>query len=187
MDLMLLAQVIIFTLGTIVIAFVSRKSLRNYKHHGFYRFFVFEFTLALVLLNIPHWFKEPLSLPQIFSWILLFVSLFLLFESVAFLKRFGGHRERRSDSSNYKFENTTTLVKEGIYKRIRHPMYSSLLLLSFGTLLKNISLAAIMLSIVNVLFLILTAKAEEKEDVKFFGESYHEYVKETKMFIPFIF
>jgi protein-S-isoprenylcysteine O-methyltransferase Ste14 len=37
------------------------------------------------------------------------------------------------------------------------------------------------------LFLIATAKADERECIRFFGVSYQEYMKRTKMFIPYIF
>jgi len=34
---------------------------------------------------------------------------------------------------------------------------------------------------------ILTAKMEEKKDIRKFGESYKNYISETKLLIPFIF
>ena len=37
------------------------------------------------------------------------------------------------------------------------------------------------------LFLVLTAKVEEKENVRYFGEAYQAYQKGTKMFIPYVF
>jgi protein-S-isoprenylcysteine O-methyltransferase Ste14 len=36
------------------------------------------------------------------------------------------------------------------------------------------------------LFLVATARIEEAENVRFFGPSYSEYVKQTKMFIPYL-
>ena len=65
-------------------------------------------------------------------------------------------------------------------------MYSSLLFLSIGVFLKNISFYSILITSLIILFLILTAKTEENENIKFFGTPYSEYMKETKMFIPFI-
>jgi protein-S-isoprenylcysteine O-methyltransferase Ste14 len=187
MSLLTVIQLVIFIVSTIIIILISRKSLRSFKVHGFYRFFVFEITLALVLLNIPYWFSNPFSTRQIFSWIFLFVSLFLLYQSVLFLKKLGGSKKRENNSANFQFENTANLVKDGVYRYIRHPMYGSLLFLSLGTLFKNISVLSILLTVVLILFLVLTAKVEEKENINFFGNSYLEYMKETKMFIPFIF
>jgi len=123
---------------------------------------------------------------QIISWILLIISIILVFQSFYLLKKRGGIRDRRNDPANYKFENTTVLVKDGIYKFIRHPMYSSLLFLCLGAFSKNISIYTILLTVIAILSLVFTAKTEEKENIKFFGHSYLEYIKETKMFVPFI-
>jgi protein-S-isoprenylcysteine O-methyltransferase Ste14 len=179
-------QIATFFAATIFIALVSRKSLRSFKVHGFYRFFVFEFSLLLIVLNLPYWFAEPLSIQQIFSWVFLFISLYLLFQSFLFLRKLGGSEKREKSSANFEFENTVNLVKDGVYKYIRHPMYGSLLFLCLGTLLKNISFVTILLAAITILFIVLTAKIEEKENIKFFGDSYSDYMKETKMFIPYI-
>ncbi|MFA6599182.1 MAG: methyltransferase [Ignavibacteriaceae bacterium] len=187
MNLMSIVQLTIFSLGTIIIILVSKKSLRNFKVHGFYRFFVFEFTLALVLLNIPYWYVNPFSLHQIFSWVLLLISLYLIIQSISSLKKIGGSKKRENNSTKFAFESTVTLVKDGVYKYIRHPMYSSLLFLCLGALLKNISGITLLLIVIIILFLILTAKVEEKENINFFGKSYLEYMKKTKMFVPYIY
>jgi protein-S-isoprenylcysteine O-methyltransferase Ste14 len=36
-------------------------------------------------------------------------------------------------------------------------------------------------------FLVLTARADEAECVKFFGTAYEDYMKKSKRFIPFLF
>jgi protein-S-isoprenylcysteine O-methyltransferase Ste14 len=180
-------QLIILISGTLFLVYISRKALFNLKAHGFYRFFVFESCLLLVLLNIPYWFIKPLSAMQIISWAALIISLYLLYQSITFLKKIGGSKDRGTESANYKFENTVNVVKEGIYKYIRHPMYGSLLFLALGAFFKNASVYSIILVITAIIFLILTAKTEEKENINFFGTPYTDYIKETKMFIPFIF
>jgi protein-S-isoprenylcysteine O-methyltransferase Ste14 len=37
------------------------------------------------------------------------------------------------------------------------------------------------------IFLILTAKIEEVENIAYFGEEYRAYMQKTRMFIPYIF
>ena len=182
-----IVQLVVFILGTIFIVLLSKKSLRNLKHHGFYRFFVFEFTLALVLLNIPHWFDYPFTFQQIGAWILLFISLLLLAQSLYFFKKVGSEKRTDNNVANFEFENTASLIMEGIYKYIRHPMYGSLLFLALGAFLKDITLISVSLSVAVIIFLVLTAKIEEKENIKFFGAEYKDYMKKTKMFIPYIF
>jgi len=58
------------------------------------------------------------------------------------------------------------LVTEGIYRYIRHPMYSSLLLLAWGVFFKSFSWAALVLVLVATLALFATAKAEEAENLE---------------------
>ncbi|MEJ2103662.1 MAG: methyltransferase, partial [Ignavibacteriaceae bacterium] len=134
----------------------------------------------------PYWLDYPFSFQQIISWILLIYSGLLLIQSIYFFKKYGGSNRRRDKTENLEFENTANLVKVNIYRYIRHPMYGSLLFLSLGAFLKNISVLTILLSVLTIFFLILTAKVEEKENINFFGISYLEYMKETKMFVPFI-
>ena len=187
MNLLSVVQLVAFIVGTIFIVFISRKSLQSLKFHGFYRFFVFEFTLVLLLLNIPHWFDYPFTVQQIVSWILLFISILFLVQSFYFFKKVGSSKYREIESGNFNFENTTKLIKEGIYKYIRHPMYGSLLFLDLGAMLKNISVTTVSIAFAAVLFVVLTARVEEKENIKYFGQDYKNYMKRSKMFIPFVF
>jgi len=180
-------QLILFISGAIFLILLSRKSLGNIKVHGFYRFFAFELTFILALLNIPFWFLNHFSWIQIISWIFLSVSLLFILESIYSLSKSGGSKKREGYSSNIRFENTAFLVTGNIYRYIRHPMYSSILFLAWGIMLKNINLITLLLASAVLIFLILTAKAEEYENVRFFGNSYTEYKRNTKMFVPFIF
>lgn len=170
---------IIFPVASAVILIYSFPSLRNPRSHGFWRFFAFESILALILANVEHWFKNPFSILQIFSWLLLTGALFLVIHGFYLLRIVG---EPRGD-----FENTTTLVRIGAYKYIRHPLYASLLYLGWGAFLKDISSFSDMLVILATFFLIATAKSEERENLAKFGAEYEEYMNETKMFLPFIF
>ena len=123
----------------------SRRALHNPGSHGFYRFFVFEGILLLVLLNHPYWFVDPFSPQHLMSWFLLLISIFFVVQSVRMLKRKGGHAQRQEMPGNLTFENTTHIVEEGLYRFIRHPMYSSLLFLGWGAFLKHITLLNIIL------------------------------------------
>ncbi len=180
-------QIVLFVSGTAFLFIISKKSLRSLNAHGFYRFFVFEFTFVMIILNFRYWLRNPLSVQQIISWVLLFISIFYVVGSFYFLTKVGGSKKRENESANFKFEDTVNLVKEGVYKYVRHPMYSSLLFLSLGVMFKHISIFTILLTVMTFLFLILTAKFEEKENIEFFGAAYKKYMNETKMFVPFLF
>mmetsp|Transcript_24916 Transcript_24916/g.61648 ORF Transcript_24916/g.61648 Transcript_24916/m.61648 type:complete len:262 (-) Transcript_24916:854-1639(-) len=79
-----------------------------------------------------------------------------------------------------------TLKKEGIYKYVRHPMYSGLLIASFGLALATKSIERLVLC--GLLFWILENKAnyEERQLVDTF-QDYEQYAQETNKFFPFIY
>ena len=177
----------IFLVVSAAIVALSWKSLRNPRFHGFFRFFALEFILLLILFNIEHWFVEPFAPRQIASWMLLLISLLLAMQSFYLFRRLGKPGGRVEGSPNLKFENTTQLVRSGAYKYIRHPMYCSLLLFAGGAFLKDASTLYTILAFGVPIFLYATAKVEERENIQRFGKEYEEYIKGTKMFLPFLF
>jgi protein-S-isoprenylcysteine O-methyltransferase Ste14 len=127
-------------------------------------------------MNVSVWFHNPFSPLQLLSWLLLIGSILLVWQGLWFLVKIGkpsGH-----------FENTTRLVTSGPYGAIRHPLYGSLLLLTWGAYLKDISTFSTILMLVATGMLFATAKVEEKANLVKFGESYAEYTHRTRMFLP---
>jgi protein-S-isoprenylcysteine O-methyltransferase Ste14 len=179
---------IAFILLTLILVYISRISLRSPQSHGFFRFFAWECILGLFLLNVRFWLIQPFAWNQLVAWTLLFASLIPLGFGVHFLRTQGKPIEKREgDSSLLAFEKTTNLVTSGIYKYIRHPLYCSLLLLTWGIFFKHPILTAATLAITATVFLVFTAKADESECTRFFGTQYQDYMKRSKMFIPYIF
>ena len=176
-----------FGLGSAFFLSFSWRSLRNPSSHGFYRFFALEGILSLALLNYPYWHEKIFSPQQLFSWAVLALSVLFVIGGVLQLRRHGGHQHREGHPENLAFENTARVVTEGVYHYIRHPMYSSLLLLTWGALLKHIGAREIIIALLTSLFLFLATRIEERENINFFGESYKDYMKGTRMFIPYIF
>jgi protein-S-isoprenylcysteine O-methyltransferase Ste14 len=181
-------KLIVFIIATGLLVYISRASLRQPGSHGFYRFFAWECIVLLFLLNVEKWFVDPFSWHQLVSWILLFASFVpLIFGVKALRERGKPAKERHGDPSLYAFEKTTELVTTGIYAYIRHPLYSSLFLLTWGIYFKALSLASIALALVATTFLVATASADEAECIRFFGDDYRRYMGKTKRFIPFLF
>ncbi|MBC3900881.1 methyltransferase family protein [Acetobacterium malicum] len=79
---------------------------------------------------------------------------------------------------------TGTLVETGIYKYIRHPQYTGLLLLSFGMMVEWATLPLLILYPVMVFMYVRLAKKEEQDMIEEFGIDYKNYMEDTKMFIP---
>jgi protein-S-isoprenylcysteine O-methyltransferase Ste14 len=182
-----MSRIALFVAASCLLAYVSRHSLRVTSSHGFFRFFAWEAILGLVLLNAPRWFEDPLSFRQIISWLLLLASLVLVVPSVRDLLRLGNISQQRADATLLSFERTTTLVTTGAYRHIRHPMYSALLFLTWGTYCKDPSWAGIVLAIAASILLFKTATADEAECIGYFGEPYRAYARDTRRFVPFLF
>ena len=86
-----------------------------------------------------------------------------------------------------KINSNQALVKNGIYKYIRHPQYLGLFLISTGMLLEWITLPLLFIYPIIIRMYYKLAKHEEKDMIEQLGEEYIEYSKNTKMFIPMIF
>jgi protein-S-isoprenylcysteine O-methyltransferase Ste14 len=178
-------KMVIFLVLSIPIIYISWRSIFSLKNHGLYRFISWECILWLLVSNITFWFKDWYSIPQLVSWFCLIFSIPLLIFGINKMKTIGKQDQDR-DNSLYQFEKTTTLIESGIFKYIRHPLYSSLLFLTWGVFFKHIEIILFVVSMVSSIALFMTAKIEEQENIKYFGDSYRQYIQRTKMFIPFI-
>ena len=181
-------QIVSFEVITLILLTISRASLLRPRSHGFYRFFAWEAILALIILNGPVWLDDWLSWHQIISWILLIACILPLVLGVNALRARGApDPNKRTEPQLMAFEKTTMLVTSGVYRYIRHPLYSSLLLLDWGVFFKNPSPPGFVLALVASVFLIATAKTDEMECIQTFGVDYQSYMRHTRMFIPYVF
>ena len=180
-------KLIAFGVLSVCLIYISWNSLRILRSHGFYRFFAWEIIVALFLLNMDVWFLNPFSWHQLVSWFLLIVCIIPLIFGVHSLTRQGKpSKHREAEPQLVAFEKTTHLVTTGIYHYIRHPLYCSLIFLVWGIFFKIPNCFGTLLAIAATSFLIATAKADETECIHFFGPAYEAYMKQTKMFVPFL-
>src|SRR5262245_48779911 len=77
------------------------------------------------------------------------------------------------------------LIVDGIYRRVRHPMYLSLLLYSIGQLLAlpNWVAGPSYLVTFGILF-VLRVRAEERMMLEEFGDEYARYMRRTRRLVP---
>ncbi len=167
----------IFFVLSLVIVYLCRNDIRKRGSYGYYRFFTFEFVLLLLMSSFPVWFKDPLSPMQMLSWFLIAAALYFGVAGLRLLK------ERK----NAVADEADKLVETGLYRTIRHPLYSALLFLSVGVFLKEPSEFWALL-LVGIGFTIsTTVSAEEESDEEKFGQRYAEYKRRTKRYIPYIY
>jgi protein-S-isoprenylcysteine O-methyltransferase Ste14 len=147
------------------------------------------FLLALAVLGflVPLiWILSPLfafadyplhPVPLVIGTILLVVGLWLF------------HRSHADLGTNWSItlqvRETHRLVSQGVYRRIRHPMYSALFLYSIGQLLAlpNWIAGPSYLVPFGLLFL-LRVGAEERMMLDRFGADYRAYMTRTKRIVP---
>jgi len=184
--MLVMFRLVVFIVVSVAIYHVSRASLRSFHSHGFYRFFAWETFLALMLLNLNIRAYHPFSVHHSMAIMCLILSGLLGVHGFQALRREGKLDDDRDDPTLLRIEKTTVLVTAGAYKYVRHPLYCSFLLLTWGSFLFIPSSQAGVLAIVVTLNIIAAARVEEKENSQYFCAAYNGYMKRTKMFIPFV-
>lgn len=132
-----------------------------------------------LLFNVQIWPMDSNYSVQVFGFLLVIVGL-------------GAAVRARLDLGNnwanayeYQVKKKQELVTSGIYKYIRHPIYSGVVTAAIGAEL-------VAQSYLFIVFLTFAwggykqAKLEEKLLIEHFGDAYRKYMKYSKMFIPFL-
>jgi len=177
---------ILFAILSLPVIAISWRSLFSIHRHGFYRFFGWEGILWLLVSNYKYWFADALSPVQCISWILLILGGFIVVSGMITFSKAGKADASREDEALFGFEKTTKLVDQGIYKYIRHPLYGSLILLTWGIFFKNVNLELLVIALLSTLFFYITSRYDEKECLAYFGDVYREYMNRTRMFVPYL-
>ena len=178
---------ILFGILSLLVIAISWRTLFNTRSHGFYRFFSWECIAWLLASNYKYWFVDPFGINQIISWILLVYSLYLVIAGLLLIKMIGKPSATRDEKNLFGFEKTTQLIDTGVFKRIRHPLYASLIFVTWAVFLKNPTITLFVIALLSTNFLYITSRYDEKECIRYFGDKYLDYMKHTRMFIPFIF
>jgi len=125
-------KLILFGLLSLLVTIISWRTLFNTKSHGFYRFFSWISMSWLFASNYTYWFVDPFSISQIISWILLIYSAYLVIFGMLLIKKIGKPNSIRNEKNLFGFEKTTELIDTGVFKYIRHPLYSSLIFVTWA-------------------------------------------------------
>jgi protein-S-isoprenylcysteine O-methyltransferase Ste14 len=81
---------------------------------------------------------------------------------------------------------TAVLIQDGVYRRLRHPIYAALILLALGSGLLTASLPAIGLALALTVLLDLKARREEVW-LRDRYPGYADYALHTKRFVPGVY
>ena len=83
-----------------------------------------------------------------------------------------------------KVRETPSVIREGIFLRVRHPVYLGVILLYLGLIVFTLSIVSAVLLIFICVYYHFTARHEEKLLIRKFGKDYENYIKEVPMWFP---
>lgn len=144
-------------------------------------------NLSYLLVFLQFFFLSVIFIPfeittSKFAWVF---SILFLFLSLIILLWTSVHNRIGNFNIVPEIKDGCTLVKTGPYAFIRHPMYTSVVMIAISALIFTFSIWKIFIVVSLVFVLYFKAKREES----FWCEKtveYKEYKKNTKMFIPFV-
>ena len=135
---------------------------------------VLQFTFILLLLS-----GSPLSNFPVLAYAFIILSILLVFWAIATM--------RKSKLSILPEPSLhATLITNGPYRFIRHPMYTAILLGSVGLLIHHFNWLRLLIVIALAMVLVAKLTWEERMLLQKF-EAYREYMRRSKRLIPFIF
>jgi hypothetical protein len=171
---------------SVLLAYISRSSLRSPRSHGFYRFFAWESLLAVILLPSRRWFYRPLSPNQLTSWLLRCCSNYLAIVGFRLLHQRGKPEAAPQDKSLIGWKKRLPWSLQAFTFTFATRCIARYLSLA-GAHSSSIPLYGFALAAIASAFLFATARIEEGENIHYFGEVYRQYRQQTRMSVPFLF
>jgi len=132
-----------------------------------------QFVSLALLLMFTNWILLPLwtYIPVLFSALLAFWAA-------------GAMKPGNFNIVPYPVKNGV-MISRGPYRLIRHPMYASILIFSFGLLAGQFDYKKLLVSVVLMVCLVIKMYFEEKL-LCAHHPGYKAYIQKTKRIIPFI-
>lgn len=126
------------------------------------------------LFHLP---KIAFVFDYILGMILMISGVFVIYRGTSDILKYG-------NGTPHPYLPTKKIVQQGIYKKIRHPIYLGWILLTFGAAFFFQSMSVFEAAFMIIIFLYFYVGAEEKNLKKVFGQKYIEYKKKVPSFIP---
>ena len=143
--------------------------MRIYSY--FLVFMQYSVMTILFIINRGAFFK---MLPLIIFLVGFFIGIYALY-----------HNKPGNFNISPDIKEGASLVRSGIYRYIRHPMYLSVAVMMLGMVSYDVSITNIILYVLLIASIYLKAAKEEKLWCDK-SEEYKIYRQKTKAFIPFI-
>jgi len=125
--------------------------------------------------SLPHWL--PVSSTQHLAFYLIIMS-FIIFGGI--INLIGLITPRRAFTI---MSEARTLITHGVFRYVCHPLYSSHIIMYFGSMLLRLNLATVLLSLLFLASQVIRARIEERKLALAFAE-FVRYKDRTGMVIP---
>jgi len=138
-------------------------------------------AMFLIFIFFPNWLSWSwMPLPDVVRWISLGLGILGLL-----LLIWVQHSLGKQFSATLQVRHNHNLVITGPYRRVRHPMYTALILLWFGLSVVSANWFIILWMLVGAMGIIRDrAPLEEAMMLETFGDTYREYMRRTGRFLP---
>jgi protein-S-isoprenylcysteine O-methyltransferase Ste14 len=160
--------------GYSIVHAIKKKILAELYMHAGMGIFFSVMVLELTIGNAGAWERLDSLWLQVCGFALYLPSGYLVINSVIALRHRG--KARGTD-----FTESTRLIKEGLYGRIRQPMSLGLAIWSVAFILVFQSVPAVILCLLSLSCFRMAAMTEGKYNIRKFGEEYKEYMKKVPM------
>ncbi len=132
--------------------------------------------------NFPYSMNDSFKLPHVF-----YFSGISIMAAGIFLRGISVWTLRKYFTVTVQIDKEHQLIRSGVYKHIRHPSYTGLVLFSAGVALSLLSLIAVICSIIICMICFnVRIRVEEKSLREQFGKEYDQYCAQTYRLIPFV-
>jgi len=148
------------------------NSIRNHSLYPNLLVFLQFFIIGLMVLLSKSFFSSTLGLAIFILGALLGIWALT-------------HNQLGNFNIQPKLRKGSKLITTGIYAWVRHPMYTSVIVMMLGFLVSTATIVETFLWVILIVVLLLKAKREESLWLKH-DEAYEAYKKSTKLFIPYI-
>jgi protein-S-isoprenylcysteine O-methyltransferase Ste14 len=128
-------------------------------------------------LAVPQFAQDGVAWPAL-RWTFAFAAVACLALTIDCWRRMG--RNWRMDIS----ERNTALVTEGLFARIRHPIYAFSIAMMIATAIVLPTAPMLAVAAIHIVLMNIKARNEEAHLARMHGEAYARYVERTGRFFP---
>lgn len=160
---------------------VERVSSRHERRENFsYRLVAFSFVPMLIYVFTPWLDFAHLPFPQWLRWIGVGVAV-----ASTGLYWWAHQALGRNWSGLLEISRDHSLVTEGPYRSVRHPLYSAFFMFAIGILLLSANWLVGTACLAALIYMYLMRVSDEEEMmIERFGDSYRQYMRRTGRLLP---